>query len=236
VRAVIETELVLAALTTFARTMASGLVVADVLVELCRRATGMLDIAGAGVTLVDGDRLTVAAATGEPMADMARAEEKHQEGPCIETLRSGRVTLVDDIARERERWPHVFAQAVEGGLCAMAAVPLGGAGPPVGVLALYDHAPRTWTEDEIRAVRLLVDVATGFVVSAAELDRQRRTADQLQHALDSRVIIEQAKGMVAAQRGVSVDEAFKRLRKHANDHNATLRSTAEAVVNVGLQL
>jgi GAF domain-containing protein len=195
-----------------------------------------LDIAGSGVALVDGGHLTGAAASSEAVADVARVEEKHQEGPCVETFRSGRVTLVDDLGRERDRWPHVVAQAVDGGLGAVAAVPLGGDGPPVGVLALYHHTPRPWAEDEIRAARLLADVATGYVANAAELDRQRRTADQLQHALDSRVIIEQAKGMVAAQRGVSVDEAFKRLRKHANDHNATLRSTAEAVVNVGLQL
>jgi GAF domain-containing protein len=233
---VTETDLVLAALTTFARTMASGLVVADVLMELCRRATSLLDIAGSAVALVEGGHLSVAATTGDPMADVAGAEEKHQEGPSVETLRTGQVTLVEDIGRERDRWPHVVARALDSGLGAVAAVPLGGDGPPVGVLALYDHAARPWAEDEIRAARLLADVATGYVVNAAELDRHRRTADQLQHALDSRIIIEQAKGMVSAQRGVSVDEAFRRLRKHANDHNATLRATAEAVVNLGLLL
>jgi GAF domain-containing protein len=233
---VIETELMLAAVTTFVRTMAPGLAVADVLVALCRHVTGLLDIAGSGVALVDGGHLTVAASTSESVADVGRVEEKHQEGPCIETLRTGRPTLVEDLRGERDRWPHVVAQAGDGGFGAVAAVPLGGDGPPVGVLALYDHTSRAWAADEIRAARLLADVATGHVAIAAELDRHRRTADQLQHALDSRVIIEQAKGMVAAQRGVSVDEAFKRLRKHANDHNATLRATAEAVVNVGLSI
>ena len=76
----------------------------------------------------------------------------------------------------------------------------------------------------------MADIAAAHLITSFEADRQRVSARQLQAALDSRVVIEQAKGMVAAQRGVSVQESFEILRRHARDRNATLRTVAEAVV------
>jgi AmiR/NasT family two-component response regulator len=80
-----------------------------------------------------------------------------------------------------------------------------------------------------------MDVATGVAATARRCDEQRRTIDQLQGALDSRVVIEQAKGVISAERSVSVDEAFAVLRRHANDHNAKLHDVADAVVRLGLR-
>jgi AmiR/NasT family two-component response regulator len=83
--------------------------------------------------------------------------------------------------------------------------------------------------------RVFADIGASYVRTASALLEQRRTSEQLQAALDSRVIIEQAKGIVAAQRGISVDQAFAVLRKHANDRNLQLRLVAEAVVKLGLR-
>ena len=105
----------------------------------------------------------------------------------------------------------------------------------IGSLDLYDARVHPWSADEIGLATAFADIAGSCVEHSVDLDRLRRTVDQLQHALDSRVIIEQAKGMLAADAQISVDEAFARLRKHANDHNASLRSVADAVVNLGLR-
>jgi AmiR/NasT family two-component response regulator len=78
-------------------------------------------------------------------------------------------------------------------------------------------------------------MATSYVINASKLARQRRISEQLREALDSRVIIEQAKGVLAAERGISIDEAFQRLRRHARSHRTPLRSVADAVVNLGLR-
>lgn len=78
-------------------------------------------------------------------------------------------------------------------------------------------------------------MATSYLVNASRFDEQWRIADQLQHALDSRIVIEQAKGIIAEDHGIAVDMAFQRLREHARNHNAGLRATADAVVNLGLR-
>ena len=78
-------------------------------------------------------------------------------------------------------------------------------------------------------------MATSYIVSASELDRQRRVNEQLREALESRIVIELAMGMLAAERGIPVDQAFEVLRRHARSHNATLRSVAHAVVSTGLR-
>ena len=94
---------------------------------------------------------------------------------------------------------------------------------------------RDWTADDLDAARILADMATSYVINASELDRQRRVNEQLKEALASRIVIEQAKGALAAERGISVDEAFEVLRRHARSHSMNLRKVADAVVTLGLR-
>jgi AmiR/NasT family two-component response regulator len=106
----------------------------------------------------------------------------------------------------------------------------------MGTLDIYDMRPRTWEDDDLEASLLLTDMAVSYVANASELERSERIREQLQQALESRVVIEQAKGMIAAERGVGIDEAFKVLRQHARARNANLHDVAQAVVNLGLHL
>jgi GAF domain-containing protein len=105
----------------------------------------------------------------------------------------------------------------------------------LGALNLYHHARREWSDEDVGTATLLAAVATAYVANAARLDQFRQTTEQLQEALNSRVVIEQAKGVLAGERKISVDEAFKRLRGHARRHQTSLRAVAEAVVNIGLR-
>lgn len=130
-----------------------------------------------------------------------------------------------------------YARAArQAGIAAVAGIPMRLDGERIGVLALHNANPRDWPEEDLDAARVLADVATCYVISASRLDRQRRVSEQPQEALDSPVIIEQAKGVLAAQHGISVDSAFELLRRHARNRNATLRAVANAVVNLGLRL
>jgi AmiR/NasT family two-component response regulator len=105
----------------------------------------------------------------------------------------------------------------------------------IGTLDLHRANEHAWTEHEVATARVFTDIATAYVLQASQHAREQRTIEQLQHALNSRVIIEQAKGVLAAERKISVDHAFALLRKHANDRNVTLRAVADAVVNLGLR-
>ena len=106
---------------------------------------------------------------------------------------------------------------------------------PIGSLNIYDDKVRDWSGHDRLAVQVLADMATAYVAHASELDRARRTNEQLQTALDNRVLIEQAKGILAGERNITLDQAFNVLRNHARRRNVPVRSIANAVVELGLR-
>ncbi len=95
-----------------------------------------------------------------------------------------------------------------------------------GALGLYATARRDWPADDVVLARVLADMATCYVAHSSELERSRRTVEQLQEALKTRVVIEQAKGMLAAERSISVTEAFELIRGHSRRHSASMRAVA----------
>jgi AmiR/NasT family two-component response regulator len=105
----------------------------------------------------------------------------------------------------------------------------------IGSLDVYDTGSRVWSPDELAAATVLADIAASYVAHASELDGAKRLNEQLQTALDSRVLIEQAKGILAGERKISVDDALEILRSHARSNRASLRAIAEAVVNLGMR-
>ncbi|HMK99372.1 MAG TPA: GAF and ANTAR domain-containing protein [Acidimicrobiales bacterium] len=223
-------------LTDFARLLFSDYHVSDALHDLVDGVTEVLNISGAGVSLAEGDRLEFATAANEPVSRLERVQEDAQEGPCLDAHRSGQTVLVADLADDPARWPALSRSASHIGSLAVAGLPMSLNGTSLGALNLYDFKRHDWSEEEVGAARLLADVATGYVANASRLAEVRRTTEQLQKALDSRVLIEQAKGVLAGERHISVDESFKLLRAHARSHNLSLRSVAEAVVNLRLRL
>lgn len=228
-------QLLMRALSEFVRTLARGYAVSDVLHDLAEQVTTVLGIDGAGVSVQDGDRLQFAAALDERSAALEGAQESAQAGPCIDAWHSGAAVTVDDLQREPQGWDAYEQAARENGVAAVAGIPMQCDSQHIGALHLYSATPRHWSADDLETARILADIATSYVVHASELDRQRRLNDQLREALDSRIVIEQAKGVIAAERRISVDAAFEILRRHARSHSATLRSVAEAVVNLGLR-
>lgn len=224
-------------LAHFARTLVQRYAVGDVLYELSEHVLAVLGIEAAGVSLDDGTgRLRFATAINEASAHMEQAQERAQAGPCIEAFREGKVVLVPDLGREAERWPEFAETAFAEGFHSMAAIPMPLEGHRLGALNLYRMRAHEWQEDEIEAASLFADMATSYVVNAGELERTRVSVAQLERALESRIVIEQAKGVIAAEREVSVDKAFEILRAHARNHHANLHEVAEAVVRLGLRL
>lgn len=232
----IDTDLLTRVLSEFAHTLASRFEVSEVLYRLAEHVLEILDIAGCGVSVVDEDgRLRPVTAINELTRVLEATEEAHQEGPCVDAFHDGNVVVVPRLADQAQKWPAWSKQADELGVHAALGIPLCVNDQPLGAMNLYSHEERDWTEADIRIAKVLCDMAASYVVNASELNEARRVAEQLREALESRIIIEQAKGILAAEQRISVEEAFVVLRGHARSHGASLRSVAQGVVQLGLR-
>jgi len=228
----------LEALSGFARELTGECELGSVLHHLTERATEAFGLAGAGVILLrDGEVRLVASA--HPLDTFeAGVKEGNLAGPGAVAAATGQIIAVCDLADGEwtRDWPEYTARARQLGIQAVAAIPMKVAGECIGVMNLYGAAPRQWIPYHLQVATILADIAAGHLAHSQESEQQRRTAEQLQRALNSRIVIEQAKGMLAAAHGISIDEAFRMLRKHARDHNVRIHDVASAVVNLGVQL
>jgi GAF domain-containing protein len=222
-------------LKRFANTLAHRFDVADVLYELTEHAVEVLAGTSAGVSLADGDGvLKFVTGSTAGAAELERVQQESQQGPCHEAFATATPVVVNNIS-ETDRWPLYRSKAHEVGLMAVVGIPMATGDRHLGAIDIYQDEPRNWTSEDITAARVLADMATSYVVHASELAQAQRINEQLQQALTSRVVIEQAKGLIAGERSVSVDEAFELLRKHARRNGASLSSIADAVVRLGLR-
>lgn len=207
----------------------------SVLGELASRTTRVLDLAGCGVTLAREGRLEFVAGVPDDLAALEHEQTAGRTGPCVEAFRTAEIVAVEDLAAYHELWPGYLEVADRVGVRAVAGIPMCLENQVVGAVNLYSDTVRIWTRRDLAAARVLANLATVFVINASMYDTQKRLAEQLQGALDSRIVIEQAKGVLANHHGISVDAAFERIRRHARRHSTTVRAVAEAIMNVGLR-
>jgi GAF domain-containing protein len=220
-------------LRRFARTLTGRYDLTDVLYELCDNVVAVLAADGAGVSVFnDGGDLRFVTATDETVVQAEKAQEEFGRGPCISSVALGRPVPVRDI-RDHDEWPDYRTRAEALGLYAVLGLPLVLDGDRIGSMDVYSYEPREWSDAQVAEGEVLADIAAAYVLNASELAKSRRTAEQLQAALDSRVVIEQAKGRLAGELGVSVNDAFDRLRSFARSSNRSLRSVASEVIEKG---
>jgi GAF domain-containing protein len=156
--------------------------------------------------------------------------------PCRDAYSTGEVVRVTDVRQESTRWPEFSACATRLSVAGVVSNPMRLADQVIGALNLYAPEPRQWSDEEIAVAGVLADVATSYVVNASKLRQQEQLSEQLQEALNARVVIEQAKGITAHQQGLTLDQACQRMRSDAQGNNASVRAVAEAIVAVGLQV
>jgi GAF domain-containing protein len=228
-------ELLANALSEFARELARDSAIGDVLNHLAARLAMVLGIAGAGVSVLESGQVRFAAASDERSAALERVQEAAQAGPSMEAYRTGRIVIVEDLPEASCRWDQYEQAARDSGVVAVASVPMRHGGKCIGTVDLHSTARREWSADDLAVAGVLTDMAAACMVHAREVDRQSKVNEQLHQALESRIVIEQAKGVLAAEQHMSVDEAFEVLRRYARSHNAALRSVCQAVVTRGLR-
>ena len=227
-----DRDTILDSLRRFAAVLTGGYGIGDVLHNLTEEMTQVLNLTGAGVTLVHDGRQRFVTAAIEAIADLERVQENFQQGPCIDAVATALPVAVPDIAGRdiSQRWPDYISAAKATGIRAVAGIPMQADAEAIGAVNLYDNQPRAWAADDLRTAGVFADIATGYLVHASAAQQQQRTADQLQQALNTRLIIEQAKGVLATKRAISVDDAFSRLRKYARDHRERIHDVARGVV------
>ncbi len=229
-------QLYLRTLSEFTRALLTPYDAHAALGELATRVTDVLGIIGSGVSLAEGDKLVFDAGVDNRVVELERIQDETQAGPCVTAFRSGEVVAVSDLTTEADRWPVYCAAAASLGIRSVASIPMRLGERRVGALNLYDEHVRAWDVDDTAAAVVLADMATSYLINASTHHQQVLLAEQLQRALDSRVVLEQAKGMIAARHGLAPDVAFERMRAHARARGVTIRSIAEAVVQLGLDL
>ena len=231
-------DTLLASLERFAAALTSGYGIGDVLHNLTGEMGEVLSLSGAGVTLVHDGRQRFVTAAVEAIATLERVQESYQKGPCIDAVASAAPVAVADIAEGEasRRWPEYTVAAKAAGIQAVAGIPMLAEGTAIGAVNLYDSQPRDWSSEDLRVASIFASIATGYLAHASTARQQQRTAEQLEQALNTRLIIEQAKGVLANQREITVDEAFERLRSYAREHNARIHDVSRAVVQGDLRL
>jgi GAF domain-containing protein len=223
------------ALRRFAATLPTTYDVVEALTELGETISEVTGVTGAGVSLDDTHgTLRFVTASSEQIVDLERTQESEAEGPCFDAFTSGEVAVAGDL-QLGSPWPIFGSTAAEQGFRAVAGIPMITGERTIGAIDLYDRQPRDWDPETLEDVRVLADVATTYVAFAQRLARAEELTAQLQHALDSRVLIEQAKGLIAGERGVSIEEALEVLRRHARATGTRLHDVARAAVDLGLR-
>jgi GAF domain-containing protein len=206
--------------------------VVDLLQMLTDRAVELLGADASGLMLADQrGALQLMAWTVERARLLELFELQVQEGPCRECYATGQAITNIDLTEAVERWPVFTPAAVEAGFGATHALPMRLRGQVIGVLNLFTDDPVRLSNDDIAVGQAMADVATIGLLHERTLHEQTIVSEQLQTALHSRILVEQAKGVLAARVDISVDEAFTRLRSHARNHGLTLTAVASAVVD-----
>ncbi|MFS8198729.1 ANTAR domain-containing protein [Streptomyces sp. CWNU-52B] len=223
-----------AAFVSLATTLAGDFDDIHFLRTLSERCVDLLDVAAAGVVLAapQEGRAEVTGSDARTRG-LERSSVDWDEGPCQDCLRTGRP--VEGIALThpdaRKAWPRFARRARQLGFHSVAATPLRVRDQVVGALSLLLDEPGTPDPGQLRLGRALADFAAIPIVQQRELRRQMRLTQQLETALESRILIEQAKGALAQQRRISVDEAFTLLRGHARARQRRISAVAREVLD-----
>lgn len=198
---------------------------------LTNKCVDTLAVDAAGILLVDHHgELQVLGASSERARILELFELQHRDGPCMECYLTSVPVTVADFTETSQRWPEFASLAREAGFGAVHALPMRLRAQTIGALNLFTVATGTLAESTLRVAQAMADVATIGLLQAQVISRRELLAEQLQNALQSRVLIEQAKGVLAERLQIDMDQAFKTLRNYSRSHNQYLSSVAEAVV------
>jgi transcriptional regulator with GAF, ATPase, and Fis domain len=218
-------------LVEMADTLVDDFDVIDFLHVLAERCVQLLGVSAAGILLTDQrETLQLVAASSERTRLLELFQLQTDQGPCVDCFTTGRPVSVSDL-RCAGRWPQFTAAAAEVGFISVHALPMRLRTEVIGALNFFGIEAGALNEDKLRAGKALADVATIGLLQQRAIRSRDTLTDQLQNALNSRVLIEQAKGILAERLQVDLDQAFALLRRSARNRNRRLSEVAQSVVD-----
>jgi GAF domain-containing protein len=229
-------QLLSRAFVELADTLVDDYDIIDLLDRLVSYSVELLAADAAGILLADSRRtLRVVASSQEEAKVMELLQLQADQGPCMDCFSTGAPVSVPDLADAATRWPvFVAAVAERGAYRSVHALPLRLRGEAIGAMNLFHRQPGSLPDADLAVGQALADVATIGILSERAIRRSETVTEQLQTALNSRVIIEQAKGVLAQHGNLTMVAAFDRLRRYARTHNTRLSEVARKVVETDL--
>jgi len=224
-------SLLIATLVELADNLVDNYDVIDVLSVLSDRCVQAIDVDAAGVMLASpGGELQFVASSSESMRLLELFQIQADEGPCVDCYRDGRAILNHSLTEPDEKWPRFTPEALAQGFRAVNCLPMRLRGRTIGALNLFRTQQGELDDDDVLVAQGLADVATIAILQhQSALDADVLNV-QLSNALNSRIIIEQAKGMISQAADCDINQAFGRLRAYARNHNEGLTTVAHRVV------
>ena len=193
--------------------------------------TRLLDVTVAGLLLADRNGvLHVVAASSERTRSLELFQLQRDGGPCLDCFRSGRPTSVGDLRLEVDRWPEFVPAAIEAGFASVHAIPLRLLDDVLGAVGLFGTSTGSLSGEDLDLAQALAHMAA-VAIGVGAGERRSSVADQLHAVLRNRVVVEQAKGIIAQQGGLEMDEAFTKLRRYAQAQGQRLTEVARALVS-----
>jgi transcriptional regulator with GAF, ATPase, and Fis domain len=213
-------------------TMVADFDMIDFLHVLTNRSVQLLDVSAAGLLLADPHgELQVVAASSEAARLLELFQLQNDQGPCLECFRSGQPVSAADLTAEADRWPRFAASAQQAGFAAVQALPMRLRDQVIGALNLFRAEPGAFDPGAVDIGQALADVATISLLHERSMQQSDILNEQLQTALNSRVMIEQAKGILAQRLGLGMTQAFNVMRDFARNHNLRLADVAQSIID-----
>ncbi len=204
--------------------------VVDLLTRLADRCVEIVDVAAAGLMLASaGGDLRVIASSSEAMRVLELFETQADEGPCVDCYRTGEPIVNLRLDKVDSCWPNFAPLAMASGFRSVHALPMRLRGQTIGALNMFRVDEGPMSESDVVAAQALADVATIAILQHRAASDAQVLNEQLSQALNTRILIEQAKGVVSERAGIDMEQAFARLRGHARNHNLRLADVADAV-------
>ena len=201
--------------------------------QVVQAADALFRVSGTGLMFVDpGNVLRYVVASDEPGKVLESAQEDVGEGPCVDALVYDRVVATEDVEVD-PRWPRLTPLVVPRGVRAVLGAPVRLGGGPVGTLDAYVDAPHRWDDSEVEAIRAFGEVVENLVAAAVSARRRSVVVDQLRHALDNRVAVDRAVGVLMEREGLDAVAAFNRLRRAARNARRPVGEVARRLLEGG---
>ena len=225
-------QLITRAFVELADTLVDDYDVVDLMHTLGERSVELFEVDAAGIILRDTRHRLVAVASTSDEADLSELFAiQNSEGPCLDCVRHGERVVNIDKAEATRRWPNFMAKVADFGFVSTHAFPLRLRADVLGAINLFCRTPKTLSDEDVAVAQGLADIATIGLLQHRAVRHHEVLSEQLQSALNSRIVIEQAKGVLAERAGIKVGPAFELMRAHSRNEGQLLRETAEAVIS-----